>query len=513
MKISRLAVVCGCAFLASSQVSWAENNEKLAETLSLLYGAPVEVNITGTSCKIRYPETKIEEEISQYIPPSKPDEQPRFETKTEITVIPETTPDCKKIEDFYGMEQYKMVNTSPETLSAQVYNLTNLSFFKNFEIKTFKEEKTIVPELGLISSDQFHIADAVYTQKDATTGLKSELGNLKELTYNQKIARDKDLIKYRLDSKLDSLNMALPFFSMQIKSFQSAMEMDFKVSADDNFDYANVVRNFMFLDRSKSRSVGKGIKTDISFLGMGVAGDFENKNNVDFKAASKTYDASGSFLLSNVAFTGDQVEKSKQLQSFGMVYKMKNMPAESIAELGELQKKQQERLTALMKDDMAASTKLNEEYENKMAKILDEVLEKTSAVFDAKLKFPSGAISAHFDIKKKNGYLFGDVKVSVNNLFGIFPERKQCVNNPLADTIEECQKPSMLDSLKEYIDITKDNSVTVFQFNGMGIYKGTQKIGEPIELNFQKMIAEKQVMEKARAEQMKQMQEAQNTEE
>ncbi|MEE6208111.1 MAG: hypothetical protein VZR95_08675, partial [Alphaproteobacteria bacterium] len=157
--------------------------------------------------------------------------------------------------------------------------------------------------------------------------------------------------------------------------------------------------------------------------------------------------------------------------------------------------------------------KLNEEYENKMAKLLDEVLEKTSVVFDAKLKFPSGAISAHFDIKKKNGYLFGDVKVSVNNLFGIFPERKQCVNNPLADTIEECQKPSMLDSLKEYIDITKDNSVTVFQFNGMGIYKGTEKIGEPIELNFQKMVAEKQVMEKARAEQMKQMQEAQNTEE
>ena len=262
MKIFKLATVCGCALMAYSQASWAENNEKLANTLSLLYGAPVDVRITGSNCTIKYPETKIEEEVQQYIAPTTPDEQPRYEMKTETTVIPETTPECRKTEDFYGMAQYKITSTTPETLIAQLYNFTNLSFFKNFEIKTFKEEKTIVPELGLISSDQFRMADAVYTQKDPTTGLKSELGNLKELTYNQKVTRDNDIVKYRLDSKLDTLNLALPFFSMQMKSIQSAAEMDYKFSVDDKFDFGNIVQNFKYLTRSKSRSVGKGIKME-----------------------------------------------------------------------------------------------------------------------------------------------------------------------------------------------------------------------------------------------------------
>jgi len=513
MKIFKLATVCGCALMAYSQVSWAENNEKLANTLSLLYGAPVDVKITGSNCKIKYPETKIEEEVQQYIPPATPDEQPRYEMKTETTVIPETTPECRKMDDFYGAAQYKITSTTPETLIAQLYNLTKFSFFKNFEIKTFKEEKTIVPELGLISSDKFELADAVYVQKDPTTGLKSELGSLKGLNYDQKVIRDNDVVKYRLDSKLNALNLALPFFSLQINNIQTAAEMDYKFAADDKFDYANIVQNFKFLTHSKSRSAGKGIKFEIGFLDVGFAGDFENKNSVELKPVSKVFDGSGSFLLSHVLFTGNQLDKAKQFQSFGLVYKVNNMPADSVVKLGEIQKKRQEKLVELMQSDQKPVNLNSDEYDSDFAKILDDVLDKGSVVIDTKVKFPSGSIAIHSDIKKKSGYLFGDVKVSVNNLYGIFPERKQCMNNPLADTVPECQKPSMLDSLKDYIDVTKDNSVTIFQFNGMGIYKGNQKIGEPIELNFQKMIAEKQAMEKARAEQMQQMQATQNTEE
>ncbi|MBO6281230.1 MAG: hypothetical protein J6N49_01725 [Alphaproteobacteria bacterium] len=513
MKIFKLATVCGCALMAYSQASWAENNEKLANTLSLLYGAPVDVRITGSNCTIKYPETKIEEEVQQYIAPTTPDEQPRYEMKTETTVIPETTPECRKTEDFYGMAQYKITSTTPETLIAQLYNFTNLSFFKNFEIKTFKEEKTIVPELGLISSDQFRMADAVYTQKDPTTGLKSELGNLKELTYNQKVTRDKDIVKYRLDSKLDTLNLALPFFSMQMKSIQSAAEMDYKFSVDDEFDFGNIVQNFKYLTRSKSRSVGKGIKMEVSFFDVGVAGDFENKNSIDLKPTARAFDGSGSFLLNHVAITGSQIDKAKQFQSFALVYKVNNMPIDSVVSLSEIQKKRQEKLVEIMQSDKEPVNLNSDEYDRELAKIMDDVFEKGSVIIDTKVKFSAGSIAIYADVKKKDGYLFGEVKVSVNNLYGIFPERKQCMNNPLADTVPECQKPSALDSLKEYIDVTKDNSVTVFQFNGMGIYKGNQKIGEPIELNFQKMLAEKQAMEKARAEQMQQMSAAQSAEE
>lgn len=513
MKIFKLVTVCGCVLLASGQVSRAEDNEKLANSLSLLYGAPVEVKISGENCKIRYPETKIEEEVTQYIPPSKPDEQPRFETKTETTIIPETKPECRKVENFYNMDQYEIVSTTPETLIAQLYNLTNLSFFKNFEIKTFKEEKRLVPELGLISSDHSRIADAVYVQKDPTTGLKSELGNLKELTYNQTITREKNVIKYRFDSNFDTFNLAMPFFSMQMNSIKSAAEMDYKISADDDFDYSNVVQNLKYLTHSKSRSVGKGIKMEISFLDIGVAGDFENKNSIELKPVSKVFDGSGSFLLNHVAITGSQIDKAKQFQSLALVYRVNGMPVDSVVSLVEIQKKRQEKVIETLQSDQKPVDLNSDEYDDELAKIMDEVLEKGSVTIDTKAKFPAGSMELHLDIKKKSGYLFGEAKVSVNNLYGIFPERKQCLNNPLADTVPECQKPSMLNSLKDYIDVTKDNSVTIFQFNGMGIYKGTQKIGDPIELNFQKMVAEKKAMEKARLEQMKQMQEAQRVSE
>lgn len=506
MNKLKLACIAGMALVSCGHDVWAnEAGKSLEKTLTILYGAPVEVDITGETCKVRYPETKIEDEKMQYVPPATPDGQPSFEKKTETTIIAETMPECKKIDDFYGKSQYKITKTSADSYIAQLYNLTSLALWKDLEIKTFNEEITVVPEIGLISSDKLHIADVSYVEKDETTGLKSELGNLKEITYDQKITRDKNNLKYRLDSKLDMLNLALPFFSIQVKSSQSAAEVDYQITAEDKFDYSNIMQNLMFLTHSRSRSVGKGVKIDAGFFGVEMAFDFENKNNVELKSLSKAFDFSGNVLMKNVAFTGEGIEKSKQFQSMALSYNLKEIPYNSVVKIAEIQKKHLELAEKAVQGDDKEKLSGQLYDEEEFTKILDEMFDKASLIMEAKVKFAGSDIVCHFDLKRKNGYLSGEGKITVNNLYGIFPEKKQCLNNPSADTIPECQEASLFSSLSGYIDTTKNNSINVYRYNEKGIFRGNEKVGEPIELNFQKMYQEQQRRKQEQEERMKQL--------
>lgn len=467
----------------------------LGKALSEAYGAEVQVELNADKCEVRYPQVKVEKETPQFIAPQNPGEPPRMETKKEISYISETTASCRKIEDFDGMSQYQVTGVSADKFLAQIYNFIGLSFLKDIQIKNFSEETSVVPQIGLISADKVSMDDAIYVTTDETTGLKSELGGLKKLSVDRKVVKDGEKVVYSYDTTLDTLNFALPFFAMQIKSGKHTAELEYKVSADVVFDYSKPTQGIENMVFSKSQASDKGIKINVDFFDFGLSFDSDIKNYTKLNS-SNSFDTMGEMALSSISFNGSMIDEvlgtAKQLKKASLKYALNQIDTASFNKLSKIQ---QEKQSGKEPDD------------REMAKVLDGIAEKAELLLSLNLEFSNAGISAKVSGKKKNGYLDGAGKIEVKNLYNIFPEQKQCLNNPNAANIPACADGSLFSDLKKYIDVSKDNSVTIIKFNDKGVFRDNKKIGEPLELNFQKMQMEKEIKDKEREEQIKKMME------
>lgn len=484
------------SFLNSFKVQAEEKNTPLEQTLTLAYGAPVKVNISNEICEIIYPEVEMEVSSFVLVQPTKPDEQPHYEIKVNKIPVPQTVAKCAKINDFNGKNQYKATHNSPNKMVAQVYNLSSFSFMKDVDIKTFKEEISVVPELGLISAGDLHIADASYTQTDSTTGLKSELGNLKDLKVTQNIEEDNGFIKYKTNMLLDSLNIALPIFSLQIKSDRQAADLEYKIPEGASFDYANIWRNFEYLVLSKSKAAAKGVNLVMKLFDFGISFDLDTKNYAKI-SDNGLMDTSGNMLISNVVFSGSMIDQAKQFKSMAMKFDIDAISPKSFATLNKIQQ-----------DKIESQTQPDQE---ELAKLLDEMLNTAIVKTDLDINFANAKATAKFNIQKKNGYLFGDGKVSITNLYNIFPNMEPCLNNPQAQNIPQCSQNYMFTELSKIVDVKKDNPVTEFKFSEQGVFRNGEKVGEPIELNFQKILQEQKLKEQQLLEEQKKMQQMRAT--
>lgn len=488
-KIYLLTALIISVQLCFAGASRAETSdvEKLTVLLSAAHGAPVKVDITDEKCQIVYPAVEIEENLLADEQDEKNEPQ---EAEVIKTTIEETVADCAKVEDFDGKAQYKITNSAPNSIIAKFYNLSGLAFVKNLDIKTFNEEVFVVPELGLISADKLHVADASYVEKDDTTGLKSELGNLKDLVSEQTITKEGDKIKYKTEAKLDSLNIALPIVSVHVGSEKQVAELEYQQPTDRAFNYQNMLQNLEDLLLSKSRLVAHNIKINVDMVGFGLTFDMDTQNRSE-KKNDGLFEAIGNIIMDKMVFTGDMLEKSKQPQSVIMKYSLKG-----------IQTKDVQLLTQIQKDKLENN---KEPDDAELAKILDSMTDSLTMVTNIKIKFAQGDISGKLAARKKNGYLQGGFRVQVSNLFAIFPEFQKCRNNPNAAQMKECAMMPIYEGMGDFIDITKDNSETVIKFNEHGVFKDGKKIGEPIELNFQKMQQEHAIKQKENEEKIKQL--------
>ncbi|MBR1903796.1 MAG: hypothetical protein IJ824_01290 [Alphaproteobacteria bacterium] len=469
--------------------------EKLTEVLSAAHGAPVKADITDEKCQIVYPAVEIEEALLA----DEQDEKNASQAAEVIkTTIGETVADCAKVEDFDGKTQYKITNSAPNSVIAKFYNLSGLAFVKNLDIKTFNEEVFVVPELGLISADKLHIAGASYTEKDDTTGLKSELGNLKDLVSEQTITKEGDKIKYKTEAELDSLNIALPIVSVHIGSEKQVAELEYQQPTDRVFNYQDMLQNLEDLLLSKSHLVAHNIKFNMDMIGLGLTFDMNTQNHTEVKKDG-FFDSVGSIIMDKMVFVGDMLEKSKQPQSVIMKYSLKGIQTKDIKLLTQIQK------------DKLENNKEPDDAE--LAKILDDLSETVTLITNIKVKFAQGNVTGKLAARKKNGYLQGGLKVLVTDLFTIFPEFQKCRNNPNAAQMQECAMMPIYEGMGDFIDITKNNSETIIKFNEHGVFKDGKKIGEPIELNFQKMQRESEIKQKENEEELNRfMQEQQKIE-
>lgn len=483
MKIRLIGLLSAAALFCQPVAAQEDNAQRLAKTLTDQYGAEVKVDIDGASCKIKYSEVKIEEEETEYVPsPTDPNEV-TVQTKKVTTTIPETSPLCEQTDSFYGLPQYKITDTSPNRFLAQIYNLSTVNLADGFTAQKFREEMLVVPQLGIVSADKLQIKDAVYTQKDKSTGLKTEIANLKDFIMEQKVSKDDKIIKYKLDTQLDTLNIVLPFFSLQIPSQRHSSELEYKLVDGKDFDFTQMLQNLELLQFSKSAAAGKGIKIHTDFADAGAVFDFSSRGDVS-QSKPGYLDFVADFKLNNISFIGDFIDAAKQPKSVEMEYRFSDLNTQSATRLAEIQQKIQQNDTA----------DLENIDDKEMAALLDNLVDKAKMIFEIRINFAKADMHGKFDFSRKNGYLFGTGTLSVNNLYNLFPEQKQCFNNPQAESIPACSDDNfaILSGFAEYIDISQNNSESIFTFNEKGIFKGNEKIGEPIELNFEKMMQEEE---------------------
>jgi hypothetical protein len=448
-----------------------ENNENdlLEQALSQIYGAPVEVKIDEQNCQVTFPKTDIKEIVYEE------DENDKDTVTTEekiIGTVGETIAECKPADAFADMPQYTIVHHSADKILAQIYNQSTLSFVKDINIKTFTEEMNVVPQIGLVSAYKMHLEDASYTEKDETTGLKSEIGNLKDLSIDTSVTQAGDKLKYLTDMQFNNFNMVLSLMSVQIASGRQVAEATYNVADFNQFDYTNLLQNFLSLDSSHTRAKIKGIKFKSDMLNMGIACDMEIKNQADLKSDGNM-DSAGKMLIDNLVYTGEFIEKHQQPQSISMTFSLNDIKMQTLAKLAEMQ------VQALDKGDDF------EIDEKEMIDVLDDVLDTAKLQEIIAIKFVDAEVSVELNLQRKDNYIQGDGEISIKNLYNVFPELKECRQNPKAP---QCAQNPVLMFGSDLIDFNSDNPTSKIKFTDKGIFVNNKKVGEPMELDLHKLL-------------------------
>ena len=450
-----------------------ENNENdlLVQALSQIYGAPVEVKIDEQNCQVTFPKTDIKEIVYEE------DENDKDTVTTEekiIGTVGKTIAECKPADAFADMPQYTIVHHSADKILAQIYNQSTLSFVKDINIKTFTEEMNVVPQIGLVSAYKMHLEDASYTEKDETTGLKSEIGNLKDLSIDTSVTQAGDKLKYLTDMQFNNFNMVLSLMSVQIASGRQVAEATYNVADFNQFDYTNLLQNFLSLDSSHTRAKIKGIKFKSDMLNMGIACDMEIKNQADLKSDGNM-DSAGKMVINNLHYDGDFIEKHQQPQSISMTFSLNDIKMQTLAKLAEMQ------VQALDKGDDF------EIDEKEMIDGLDDVLDTAKLQETIAIKFVDAEVSVELNLQRKNNFIQGDGEINIKNLYNVFPELEECRQNPKAP---QCAQNPVVLMGADFIDINKNNQSVKIKFTDKGIFVNGKKTGEAIELDLQKILQE-----------------------
>ncbi len=489
MQKSVLSVAATIAILWGRSV-WAEDvSASLSQVLSRAYGAEVEAQTSADQCRVRYPQVAIEDEVVKY--KDGDNSETTVETETVVTTVAETEAECLKIDDFKNYPQYKIRITSPNKLKAQIYNNFKLAFIKDIAIKEFVEEIDVVPALNFIRSNNLQLNDVSYTETDATTGLKSEIGNLKNYQLNRRLYAENGKIIQDTDMSLEALNLVLPFFSLQIKSEKQIARVEYTEPTDGEFDYMNMINNLPHLLSAKSSATSHGIKIGADMFGLGISFDTEIKNNVQRTDKDTVY-ALGSMMLKNISFNGDLLEKSSQPKAVTLKFAIQDIPSASFNKLSKIPVNVNIDIEDYNFNNAEPENKTPEEdtdYGLMSAQIMDEIAEAAKLSGKTEIAFENADITVDYLFERRNNFLHGTAKIKVTNLFDIFPKQKRCLSNPAASV---CNDNFLFTSLRDLIDTTQNNSETVYRFEGQGVFKDNKKIADPVELNFEKMYRESQ---------------------
>ena len=375
------------------------NTEWFKNLLTREYGANVDVQISNDKCSVTFPEVIITEQIFDN---QNHETEASDEPKVITTNIEPTVTECKKITNYNTYPQYSIKLTSLNKLIGQIYNTVGISDVKNISAGNYTETYNFIPELKLVNQRTWNIDNALFSKTDATTGLKKEIGNLKHAQASTTINFNQNRATYAMDSSLNSLNIALPFFSFSLPSMRQSGKIEYIFPQDSEIDYENIKDDIVNINGSKARSLAKGITMKSEMLGglvfdIDAASVMQRSNNI--------FDIKSSTEVKNIYFIGDFVSPSKQPKNITIHTFINDLSISKLEKIVEFYKQNKN----------IEQSQLSEQDENRLAQIAYDIAKKVRFAVKLNVNFTNAAIDANFKVRVVNSYIIGDGKLNVHN--------------------------------------------------------------------------------------------------
>ena len=490
--LSTAAIACLLSgYSYATDLTTEELQKSLAETFSDIYET-VTVENFGSGWKVKLPENEVITFATDELG------LPKFDEKGEPVEVSEkisaSEMDVIKIEDFNGKSRYKLSSNSP----ARLQNIAhNLFAFHNFVPASYSEELHFVPEIKEIVSQYVKAENVTYSEKDETTGLKSEIANLKSLNFKSTMVPSDGKMTYSVDWNANDFNLKHMMFSMSIKSIVNKMIAVFEDNGQK--EYSKLIMDagaginsssVMAINGFSVEAMGNPLTMDIK-VSTKAERDIAN-NSLKINAGTDFYNISSPLL------------NEFKLNRLVIKYLFKNIPVDAVKQISSMQEKMLEEVIA--DKDNTGVKKIDDKYQKELMLVVDDVLAKMEFKMQISGVFEDANLNFIVATKKAGDYIVGNAKITVENLDKIIPDySKICTQEQKTspDSLPaSCMKAGLTEGIRSKIDLSKRTTNNKGQtvdtvsivLNETGIYVDGKKVSEPIKFNIQEFLAQQEAM-------------------
>ncbi|MBQ8784904.1 MAG: hypothetical protein IJZ59_02550 [Alphaproteobacteria bacterium] len=490
--LSTVAIACLLSgYSYAADLTTEELQKSLAETFSDIYET-VTVEDFGSGWKVKLPENEVITFATDELG------LPKFDEKGEPVEISEkisaSEMDVIKIEDFNGKSRYKLSSNSPSRLQNIAHNLFS---FHNFVPTKYSEELHFVPEIKEIVAQHIKAENVIYAEKDSSTGLKSEIANLKSLNFNSTMVPSDGKMTYSVDWNADGLNFKHMMFSLSIKSIVNKMVAVYEDNGQK--EYSKLIMDAgAGLDSSSVMNVNG---FSVEAMGTPITMDMKVITKTEKDIANDSLKISAGTDLYNIS---SPLLSEFKLNRLVIKYLFKDIPVDAVKQISSVQEKMMEE--ALANKDNADMTKIDDKYQKELMLVVDDVLAKMEFKMQVNGVFEDANLNFVAATKKAGDYVVGNAKITVENLDKIVPDySKICEEEQKASPDSfpaSCLKAGFTEGIRSKIDLSKRTTNNKGQtidtvsivLNETGIYVDGKKVSEPIKFNIQELLAQQEAM-------------------
>ncbi len=394
-------------------------------------------------------------------------------------VIPAYKAQAVKSGDFIGKDMYKISTTATEALLSyfyQKYKVTDAS------VADFSSEIYFVPDLRFMKYIDARASGIVFNSKDPNTGLKSEIGSVKQAQLRSSVKVQDGKILYQAAANIKDMAFSLWLVDVMISELESKISATYADAPD--VDYSKFPENVASMQ--KSNSIIEAKNAEFSILGIGVNASLGMVNNAEISEDKMRMSMDGKFVLSDVK-VGQDINNNIP-QEVVVKYELGNIDKDKVNNLQELQMK------------LNSSKNNNDGKEDilkgECLKAVEQVIKDMKLVVKARVKYENALVELLGNFGQQGDYLVGDGKILVKNFDLLYPDlSEECERDKQSssDTLpDSCIKNMTSAAFRKYVDMNKRTKnaagetvdILEFRVNSGGVYVGGEKVRDAIKIKF-----------------------------
>ncbi|MBO7556126.1 MAG: hypothetical protein J6T72_01870, partial [Alphaproteobacteria bacterium] len=330
--------------------------------------------------------------------------------------IPSYEATATKSGDFQGKDSYKINTTATEALLSYLYQKFKIT---DTNVTKFSSELYFVPALRFMKYIDAKANDIIFSSVDQKTGLKSEIGAIKQANFKSIINTKEDNISYQAIVDIRDITSKILFVDIMIPEFISKISATYENTPD--IDYSKFPADVASMQQSKSVIEIKN--AEFSILGINANASLGMSNRIETSKDKMRLQIDGKFIAKDIK-VGQSIGNIPQ--DITVKYELGNIDNAQVLELQQLQKKLEK-------------AQSNSQEEQNLKQSCTAAAEK--AIKDIKLKILADVKYANAFVKmdgyyeQKGDFIVGNSDITINNFDNLYP-----------DMTEQCEKDKQTNS-------------------------------------------------------------------